>query len=142
MSASCGKNIRSLQLRNIGCTAQGVSVLGQEAASALTALEVLDLGDNAIGNMGAASVSECLKVVAGTLKYLSLQACPLTAGETDFSGVEALATMLEQNMNLTSLDLWQTQLGVTGGAAVAKSVQQPYTPTEVLAEGGTYSRVW
>jgi hypothetical protein len=128
MSAGCGQSIVALQLRNVNCTASGITVLGQEAASALTALKVLDLGYNNLGNKGAITISNMLKTVAGTLQYLSLDHCGI--GKTGSKAVFGVLAL--RRIQLVACDMSYNTLGVGG----TKMASEWLTHANVLTQLG------
>ncbi|OQR86067.1 hypothetical protein THRCLA_22982 [Thraustotheca clavata] len=77
------------------------------------------------GNMfGPATMKEFASALAVNqgLTYLSLESNPLTAEETDYSGMAAFGAMLAKNSSLTSINLWRTRLSVEGGKALVKGL--------------------
>lgn len=70
-------------------------------------LRKVELADNEFGPPTASALGEALSG-NNTLKSLSLAHNALTLKETEFKGLEALASMLERNTALTHLNLWHT----------------------------------
>ncbi|KDO33353.1 hypothetical protein SPRG_02160 [Saprolegnia parasitica CBS 223.65] len=86
-----------------------------------TSLQKLEAESNLFGPTTMKELAAALAVNEG-LAYLSLESNPLTADETDFSGIAAFGGMLAKNATLTSVNLWRTRLGVEGGKALVKGL--------------------
>uniref|UniRef100_A0A7S1GBD9 Uncharacterized protein n=1 Tax=Bicosoecida sp. CB-2014 TaxID=1486930 RepID=A0A7S1GBD9_9STRA len=98
--------------------------VGIELAKVLmtnASLRKVELGDNLLGPPTAAAMGEALSG-NHSLTSLSLAHNALTANESDFKGVEALAQMLQRNTALTHLSLWHTGVGRDGGVALARAM--------------------
>lgn len=81
----------------------------------------LELMENELGPSSTIALADAL-CTNTKLKYLGLEGNPLTRGQKDFTGAEAIAKMITRNKTLTTLNLRRTGIGVDGGRAIADAV--------------------
>jgi Ran GTPase-activating protein (RanGAP) involved in mRNA processing and transport len=110
------KSLRLLDLRANGITAQGAMSL-QGIISRSEYLTSLQLGNNLLGNYGAAAIGRGLQSYACVLKQLDL-----SENEIDSQGVQRFASMLRVNESLQELNLSINPAGNEGLTAVAHAL--------------------
>ncbi|XP_072220930.1 protein phosphatase 1 regulatory subunit 37 [Leuresthes tenuis] len=110
------EGLRVLLLRNNRITERGMEHLAK-ALPVLKVLQVLDLGENLLGNEGILVIREPL-MVNGSVLQLGLAQTNLTC-----EGAVALAEFLAENRHLQRLDLRQNQVRLGGLMALSLALR-------------------
>lgn len=90
------------------------------------ALKKLELDTNRLGPKTCIAFGDSLKTNT-TLSLLSMEHNPLTKEGSDLNGIEKLASMLEVNKTLTSLNLWRSTIGRHAGKTIADAMDKNRT---------------
>lgn len=94
----------------------------------------LDLTDNRLGPASLVSIARGLRE-NNTIRSLTLAGNPLTAGGTDFRGIEELEDALRANSSLAVVSLARCKVGADGGAAIAAALDTNVSLLQVELDG-------
>jgi Ran GTPase-activating protein (RanGAP) involved in mRNA processing and transport len=132
-------NLRGNHLQgDLGCEAL-VNALSPSSSSFLSscsvsALQVLDVSENNLGNAGAAALGRLLSTDPAALQVLHLESCDMTG-----SGVAALAQGLRENTHLQEWNLCQNVVDTKAARVVANMLECNKTLTTLNLSGCSVS---